>query len=99
MTVKQLERMQVELTQLSVPERLSGYVEKIGGKLVLTDGQKNVIAHLRAGKETRIEPWQRGGWISGSLTTYYAQLGGHTYYGRGYGESMSLSLRRLKKAK
>lgn len=77
-----------------------GYVGKRGpnGRVQLTDGQGKIIGRGHVVNCRRIRPGEPGSWISSEKCSYRFQINGNWYHGRGYGEGMSISLRRMKRA-
>lgn len=79
-------------------DRIYGYPKRQpDGRMALTDGAGNVIGYGHIVNCTRIEPGKRGDWISNQRCSYRFKVGDAWYAGRGYGEGMSLSAKRMKK--
>lgn len=71
------------------PDRVVGYVGKGG---TLTDWHGNQIGTVQA-KSSWATPKS---YVGSRMYSYEAQHKGATYHGRGFGEGMSLSLKRKK---
>lgn len=74
---------------------LYGYVGRDAKGVYVTVGQK--VGRGRQISCTRIPPGARGSWISSTRCSYQFNVDGVWYAGRGYGEGMSIGLRKMKR--
>lgn len=78
--------------------RIGGYAKHTSHtRAELTDGKGKVIGRGEIVSCTRIRPGERGSWISNERCSYRFKVGNRWYYGRGYGNGMSVSLRPYKR--
>lgn len=79
-------------------DRICGYPKKTAAGLALQTGTgRTISAHGHVVSRSPIRPGQRGDWISNERVSYRFEVGGAWYAGRGYGEGMSLCVRRMKR--
>lgn len=80
------------------PEKLSGYMKfvKETRRWYFTKADGEIVGEAFVVGVTRIKPGAPGGWISSERYSFHVKVGDTWYSGRGYGDTMSINLRRMK---
>ena len=78
------------------PGEIAGYPRTVGRRVLLEVGER-VVGEGHEVSRWRVQPWERGAWLSSVFVSYRFLVNGVWYAGRGRGDGLFVRCRCMKR--